>query len=104
MSSATESEPLHYISAIFRPKFVTLRGDRRGAIISEPTRQLNVADPTRASTYLSMKYNHVIIKDIARELGISPSTVSRALNDHPDISPVTKRAVNELAEKLIYQP
>jgi LacI family transcriptional regulator len=51
-----------------------------------------------------MKYNQVTIKDIARELGISPSTVSRALKDHPDISPLTKKAVNELAEKLNYQP
>lgn len=51
-----------------------------------------------------MKYNQVTIKDIARELGISPSTVSRALKDHPDISPDTKKAVNELAEKLNYQP
>jgi LacI family transcriptional regulator len=51
-----------------------------------------------------MKYNQVTIKDIARELGISPSTVSRALKDHPDISPETKKAVNELADKLNYQP
>lgn len=51
-----------------------------------------------------MKYNQVTIKDIARELGISPSTVSRALKDHPDISVDTKKAVNELAERLNYQP
>jgi LacI family transcriptional regulator len=51
-----------------------------------------------------MKFNQVTIKDIARELGISPSTVSRALKDHPDISSDTKKAVNELAEKLNYQP
>lgn len=51
-----------------------------------------------------MKYIQVTIKDIARELGISPSTVSRALKDHPDISQETKKAVNELAEKLNYQP
>jgi LacI family transcriptional regulator len=51
-----------------------------------------------------MKYVQVTIKDIARELGISPSTVSRALKDHPDISPETKKAVNALAEKLNYQP
>lgn len=51
-----------------------------------------------------MKYNQVTIKDIARELGISPSTVSRALKDHPDISVETKKAVNELAERLNYQP
>lgn len=51
-----------------------------------------------------MKFNQVTIKDIARELGISPSTVSRALKDHPDISVQTKKAVNELADKLNYQP
>ncbi|MEM8565186.1 MAG: substrate-binding domain-containing protein [Bacteroidota bacterium] len=51
-----------------------------------------------------MKSSQVTIKDIARELGISPSTVSRALKDHPDISPETKRVVSELAEKLNYQP
>jgi LacI family transcriptional regulator len=51
-----------------------------------------------------MRGTQVTIKDIARELGISPSTVSRALKDHPDISTETKRAVNELADKLKYTP
>jgi len=51
-----------------------------------------------------MNYNLVTIKDIARELGISPSTVSRALKDHPDISAETKKTVNQLATKLNYQP
>jgi LacI family transcriptional regulator len=51
-----------------------------------------------------MKFNQITIKDIARELNISPSTVSRALKDHPDISLDTKKAVNALAEKLNYQP
>ncbi len=51
-----------------------------------------------------MKNSQVTIKDIARELKISPSTVSRALKDHPDISPATKKAVRELAQELDYQP
>ena len=51
-----------------------------------------------------MKSGQVTIKDIARELGISASTVSRALKNHPDISEETKRAVNELAKRLKYQP
>lgn len=51
-----------------------------------------------------MKHQNVTIKDIARELGVSPSTVSRALKDHPDISPETKRQVRELVEKLKYTP
>jgi DNA-binding LacI/PurR family transcriptional regulator len=51
-----------------------------------------------------MKSTQATIKDIARALGISPSTVSRALKDHPDISPKTKKAVRELAENLHYEP
>ena len=51
-----------------------------------------------------MRSSQVTIKDIARILGISPSTVSRALKDHPDINTDTKKAVNELASKLKYQP
>ncbi|MTI22289.1 LacI family transcriptional regulator [Fulvivirga sp. RKSG066] len=51
-----------------------------------------------------MKGSQVTIKDIAKALDISPSTVSRALKDHPDISPATKKAVKELAEELNYQP
>jgi LacI family transcriptional regulator len=51
-----------------------------------------------------MRSSQITIKDIARILGISPSTVSRALKNHPDINEATKRAVNELAQKLKYQP
>jgi len=51
-----------------------------------------------------MHKGNVTIKDIAKELGISPSTVSRALKDHPDISPETKKQVNSLAEKWNYSP
>ncbi|MFP4025807.1 MAG: LacI family DNA-binding transcriptional regulator [Thiohalospira sp.] len=51
-----------------------------------------------------MKGHQVTIKDIAKILHISPSTVSRALKDHPDINPQTKKNVKELAEKLNYKP
>ncbi|NJO90667.1 MAG: LacI family transcriptional regulator [Chloroflexia bacterium] len=46
----------------------------------------------------------ITIKDIAKLLGISKSTVSRALKDHPDISQKTKDAVLQLAESLHYRP
>ena len=48
--------------------------------------------------------SQVTIKDIAKALGISASTVSRALKDHPDISRDTKDAVNDLAKRLHYKP
>ncbi len=44
------------------------------------------------------------IHDIAKELNITASTVSRALKDHPRISEATKKAVLKVAKKLNYQP
>ncbi len=44
------------------------------------------------------------IHDIAQELNITASTVSRALNDHPRISDSTKKAVLKVAKRLNYQP
>lgn len=44
------------------------------------------------------------IKDIAAVLGLTPSAVSKALNDHPRISDKTKIAVKEAAIQLDYQP
>lgn len=44
------------------------------------------------------------IIDIARELDLAASTVSRALNNHPRISKKTKKAVNLAAKAINYQP
>lgn len=44
------------------------------------------------------------IKDVARELGVSISTVSRAMRGFPDVNPETKQAVLQMAEQLDYQP
>lgn len=51
-----------------------------------------------------MKGPQITIKDIGRALQISPSTVSRALKNHPDISQATKDAVNEYARTHNYKP
>ena len=45
----------------------------------------------------------VTIKDIAREVGVSPSTVSRALSDSTLISEKTRQSVKEVAQKLGYE-
>jgi LacI family transcriptional regulator len=44
------------------------------------------------------------IKDIARQLGVNPSTVSRALKDHPDIGVTLRTEIKKLAEALHYRP
>lgn len=46
----------------------------------------------------------VNIKDIAKKAGVSPATVSRALNDDPRISEETKKRVKEIARRLRYKP
>lgn len=44
------------------------------------------------------------LKKISEILGLSISTISRALKDHPDISAKTKQLVVELATTLDYEP
>jgi len=51
-----------------------------------------------------MAKRHVSLKDLAAELSISISTVSRALKNHPDISPELTRKVQELARARNYTP
>ena len=46
----------------------------------------------------------ITIKNIAHKLNISASTVSRALNDHPDIHIQTKILVKKVADELEYNP
>jgi LacI family transcriptional regulator len=51
-----------------------------------------------------MKFEAVTIKDIAKALSLSTSTVSRALRDSYEISAETKKVVLEYAEKINYRP
>lgn len=50
-----------------------------------------------------MKRHQVTIIDIAEELNISKSTVSRALTGHPSVRKQTREAVMELAKQMDYQ-
>lgn len=51
-----------------------------------------------------MEGKSITIKDMAKLLGLSKSTVSRALKDHPDISKETKEMVKRIAGDLSYMP
>lgn len=51
-----------------------------------------------------MKFDSVTIKDIAKALNLSTSTVSRALRGSYEISAETKKLVSEYAEKINYRP
>jgi LacI family transcriptional regulator len=52
-----------------------------------------------------MKQNRrVRLEDIAREVGLTKVSVSKALRDHPDIADITKQRVREVATRLGYTP
>ncbi|GAB4317349.1 LacI family DNA-binding transcriptional regulator [Pseudothermotoga elfii] len=49
-----------------------------------------------------MKKRYTTLKDIAKALGVSVTTVHKALNGHPDVSEETRKRVLEVTEKLGY--
>lgn len=51
-----------------------------------------------------MKKKEVTIYDLAKELNFSPSTVSRALNNHKSIGKKTTKEIQKAAERLGYRP
>ena len=53
---------------------------------------------------MGAKKKHVTIYDLAKELNVAPSTVSRALQDHNGIGKRTKNAVKQLAQEMGYRP
>lgn len=44
------------------------------------------------------------IKEVASAAGVSTQTVSRVINDRPDVSPETRKRVQEIIDRLGYQP
>jgi DNA-binding LacI/PurR family transcriptional regulator len=61
-------------------------------------------------TVISVEIGHIMaikqvtVKDIANQLKLHYTTVSKALSNHPDISIATKRRVLSIAKKLDYHP
>jgi LacI family repressor for deo operon, udp, cdd, tsx, nupC, and nupG len=51
-----------------------------------------------------MQSKPTTIKEIARLLNLSPSSVSRGLHDHPSIGAVTREKIKQLAKSLNYEP
>lgn len=47
---------------------------------------------------------HTTITQVAREAGVSTQTVSRVLNNRPDVAPETRQLVQSVIDRLAYQP
>jgi LacI family transcriptional regulator len=50
-----------------------------------------------------VQHRDITIYDIARELNISPATVSRGLKDHPAVKKATRKKIQDLARQLGYR-
>lgn len=50
------------------------------------------------------KNGRATIKEVASAAGVSTQTVSRVINNRPDVSPETRKRVQEVIDQLGYQP
>jgi LacI family transcriptional regulator len=53
---------------------------------------------------LTRQKRRITIKDVARQSGVSTQTVSRVLNERPDVSAETRKRVQAVIERLGYHP
>ena len=51
-----------------------------------------------------MKTNRITIKQVAIESGVSTQTVSRVINNRPDVAPETRKKVQRVIKRLSYHP
>jgi LacI family transcriptional regulator len=62
------------------------------------------SDNGTPSEYPVANSTHFTIKQVAEKAGVSIQTVSRVLNNRPDVSPETRQRVQQLIDELGYQP
>ena len=53
---------------------------------------------------MHLRTGRATIKEVASAAGVSTQTVSRVINDRPDVSPETRKRVQEIIDQLGYQP
>lgn len=53
---------------------------------------------------MNLKPGRTTIKEVAAAAGVSTQTVSRVINERPDVSPETRSRVQKVIEELGYQP
>jgi DNA-binding LacI/PurR family transcriptional regulator len=49
-------------------------------------------------------YKRTTIKEVAKTAGVSTQTISRVINDRPDVSPETRERIQQVISDLNYQP
>src|SRR5512136_797732 len=51
-----------------------------------------------------LKNGHVTIKQVAEAAGVSGQTVSRVINNRPDVLPETRQRIQQIIDQMGYQP
>lgn len=83
-------------------------GDRQSAAASR--RQSKSRDPSaqkanpNATEVVRRPVRSVVMADVARLAGVSQQTVSRVINNSPNLRPETRRRVQEAIDRLGYRP
>lgn len=53
---------------------------------------------------MNMPGKRTTIKQVAKAAGVSTQTVSRVINDRPDVAPETRQRIQQVIDELSYQP
>ncbi len=53
---------------------------------------------------MSLKSKRATIKEVASAAGVSTQTVSRVINNRPDVSPKTRKHVQQIIDQMDFQP
>ena len=61
-------------------------------------------DDAAPTEFMALPRRKVTIKQVAQEAGVSTQTVSRVLNDRPDVAPETRQQILGIIDRLGYQP
>jgi len=83
--------------------FTVYRDTTRNSVLNALTRKrfCNIIHSTKTISGLKMP---ITIEQVSQKTGLSVSTVSKAMNDYPDIAPETKKRVLQAARELNYHP
>src|SRR5829696_10121072 len=65
---------------------------------------LSITGSITGTISMNFKSGRATIKEVASAARVSTQTVSRVINERPDVSPETRRRVQEVIKELSYQP
>src|SRR5690606_29628829 len=80
------------------------RDDARKPVAPRHARPAPLAESPAVQRRTGRPMGRVRIEDVAAEAGVSMKTVSRVLNDEPNVSDATRERVRAVVERLQYRP